>query len=163
MCHGDAAARRAGIFEGGAYPVDAGAIVGAARNVMRCVKGRGSSTFVDPADPSAIPIEWQGRWRTLSQAWTFAPAIENFTTAWSQLNFPRLLFNTAAVAILSTLGAVLSSALVAYVFARYRFPGKQFLFVILNAPLILPFQVTLLHHQSVLPPLVWYGTWLPSR
>ena len=62
---------------------------------------------VDPNDPSATPIEWQGRWRTLNQAWTFAPELENFTTAWSQLNFPRLLFNTIALATIGTIGTVL--------------------------------------------------------
>ena len=41
--------------------------------------------------PTPTPIEWQGRWRTLEQAWTFAPLVENFSTAWNQLEFPRLL------------------------------------------------------------------------
>ncbi len=107
------------------------------------------------------PIDWQGRWRTLTQAWTFAPEIANFTTAWSQLNFPRLLFNTAAIAVLSTLAAVVSSALVAYGFARFRFPGKNMLFVVLIATIILPFQVTLIPTYIIFTKLGWNGTWLP--
>ncbi len=123
--------------------------------------GRESSTFVDPADASATPIVWQGRWRTLSQSWTFAPQIDNFTQVWTQLNFPRLLFNTATIAILSTLAAVLSSALVAYGFARFKFPGKNIMFVILLATIILPFQVTLIPTYIVFTKLGWNGTWLP--
>ena len=77
---------------------------------MLVTKGREQSTFVDPNDPAATPIIWDGHWRTLTQSWTFAPEIANFTTAWSQLDFPRLLFNTAAIAVLSTIGAVSSGS-----------------------------------------------------
>ena len=98
------AAPQTGTYQGQAYPIYAVPIEGTTRQLMLVEKGRESSTFVDPADPRRTPIVWQGRWRTLAQAWTFAPEIENFTTAWSQLNFPRLLFNTAAIAVLSTLG-----------------------------------------------------------
>ena len=102
-----------GLYQGQQHGIYAVPINGTTRNLMLIEKSRESSTVVDPADPSATPFEWQGRWRTLDQAWTFAPEIANFTTAWSQLNFPRLLFNTAAIAILSTDAAVVS-ALVAY-------------------------------------------------
>ena len=149
------------VYEGQTYPIYAVPIDGTTRNLMLVVKGRESSTFVDPADPTATPIEWEGRWRTLSQAWTFAPELENFSTVWSQLNFPRLLFNTAAIAILSTLAAVVSSALVAYGFARFRFPGRNVLFIVLIATIILPFQVTLLPTYVIFTKLGWAGTWLP--
>ncbi|MEA2608315.1 MAG: multiple sugar transport system permease protein, partial [Chloroflexota bacterium] len=68
-------------YQGEPYPIYAVPIDGVTRNLILVVKGRESSTFVDPADPAATPIEWQGRWRTLTQAWTFAPEIQNFTTA----------------------------------------------------------------------------------
>ena len=112
-------------------------------------------------DASQTPIEWQGRWRTLQQAWKFSPLIENFTTVWNQLNFPRLLRNTFGIALLSTIGAVLSSVLVAYGFARFRFPFRNALFVILLATIMLPFQVTLLPQYVIFTWLGWNGTWLP--
>jgi multiple sugar transport system permease protein len=149
------------VYQGETYPIYAVPIDGTTRNLMLVVKGRESSTFVDQNDPSATPIEWQGRWRTLTQAWTFAPQLENFTTVWSQLNFPRLLFNTAAIAVLSTIAAVVSSALVAYGFARFRFPGRNVLFIVLIATIILPFQVTLLPTYVLFTKLGWNGTWLP--
>ncbi len=148
-------------YQGQDYPIYLVPIEGVTRNLMLVTKGREESTFVDPADAAATPIVWQGRWRTLDQAWTFAPEIANFTTAWSQLNFPRLLFNTAAIAILSTLAAVASSALVAYGFARFRFPGKNILFIVLIATIILPFQVTLIPTYVIFTKLGWAGTWLP--
>jgi multiple sugar transport system permease protein len=155
------AAPQTAIYQGQAYPIYVVPIDGVTRNLMLVVKGREQSTFVDPADPAATPIQWQGRWRTLEQAWTFAPEMANFTTAWSQLNFPKLLFNTAAIAVLSTLAAVVSSALVAYGFARFRFPGKNVLFIVLIATIILPFQVTLLPTYVIFTKLGWTGTWLP--
>ena len=70
-------------------------------------------------------------------------------------------FQRTPIAILSTLGAVLSSALVAYGFSRFRFPGKNILFIILIATIILPFQVTLIPTYTVFTKLGWNGTWLP--
>jgi multiple sugar transport system permease protein len=148
-------------YQGQQYPLYAVPIDGTVRNLMLVEKGRESSLMVDPNDPTATPFTWQGRWRTLEQAWTFAPMVENFTVAWNQLNFPRLLQNTIAIALLSTIGAVLSSVLVAYGFARFRFPAKNALFVILIATIILPFQVTLLPTYVIFTWLGWNGTWLP--
>jgi multiple sugar transport system permease protein len=149
------------VYQGETYPVYAVPMDGATRNLMLVEKGRESSVFVDPADPTAAKIPWQGRWRTLEQAWTFAPDVDNFTVAWNQLNFPRVLRNTLVIALLSTLGAVVSSTLVAYGFARFRFPGRNMMFVILIATIILPFQVTLLPTYVLFTWLGWNGTWLP--
>ena len=148
-------------YQGAEYPVYAVPINGTTRNLMIIEKGRESSVMVDPSDATQTPFTWQGRWRTLQQAWTFAPLVDNFTTAWSQLNFPRLLRNTMVIALLSTIGAVVSSTLVAYGFARFRLPGKNGLFVILIATIILPFQVTLLPTYVLFTWLGWNGTWLP--
>jgi len=148
-------------WQGAEYPVYAIPIDGTLRNLIIVEKGRESSLVVDPSDPNATPFTWQGRWRTLDQAWQFAPLVDNFTTAWDQLNFPRLLRNTFLIALLSTIGAVGSSLLVAYGFARFRFRGKNALFVILIATIILPFQVTLLPQYVLFTWIGWNGTWLP--
>ena len=148
-------------FEGKEYPIYAVPIDGGTRNLILIEPGRESSVFVDPTDPSATPIEWEGRWRTLKQSWRFSPLLENYTTVWNQLNFPRLLTNTAGIALLSTIGAVFSSILVAYGFARFRFPGRNFFFFILLGTIILPNQVTLLPQYVIFTWLGWNGTWLP--
>jgi len=122
---------------------------------------REDSTFIDPVHPEAGTIEWQGRWRTLEQAWQFDLHLENFATVWQQLSFPRLLFNTFAIAGLSTLGTLLSSTLVAYGFSRFRFGGRSVLFLLLLATIMLPFQITLIPTFAVFLRLGWTGTWLP--
>ena len=150
-----------GTFEGEEYPVYRVTIDGVTRSLMLVEPGRESSVFVDPSDPTGTKIEWQGRWRTLEQSWQFSPLVENYTTVWNQLNFPRLLFNTAGIAFLSTVGAVLSSILVAYGFARFRFPGRNLFFFILLGTIILPNQVTLLPQYVIFSWLGWNGSWLP--
>jgi len=152
---------RTGVFEGREYPIFSVPTDGGARDLMLIDAGRESSTFVDPADASATPIEWEGRWRTLEQAWEFSPLFENYTTVWNQLNFPRLLMNTFGIAFFSTVGAVLSSIVVAYGFARFRFPGRNVLFFLLLGTIVLPNQVTLLPQYVIFNWLGWNGTWLP--
>jgi multiple sugar transport system permease protein len=123
--------------------------------------GREQSTFVDPAAPDAEPLVWTGRWRTLQQHWGFSLDLRNFGTAWDAIAFPRLLFNTFVIAALSTVGAVLSSVCVAYGFSRFRFPGRNGLFLVLLSTIILPLQVTLIPTFAVYAALGWVGTWLP--
>jgi multiple sugar transport system permease protein len=156
------AAPATGTYQGDTYPIYAVPMPdGSTRDLMLIKKGRESSVFVDPSDSTATEITWQGRWRTLTQAWQFAPIVDNFVDVWKQLNFPRLLFNTATIAVLSTIAAVFSATLVAYGFARFRFPGRNLLFVVLLATIILPFQVTLIPTYIIFTRIGWNGTWLP--
>jgi multiple sugar transport system permease protein len=122
---------------------------------------REDAIFIDPADPAAGPIEWIGRWRTLEQHWTLDLSLDNFANAWQTIEFPRLFLNTLLIAGLSTIGAVVSSICVAYGFSRFRFPGRNGLFLLMLATIILPFQVTLIPQYAVYLQLGWVGTWLP--
>ena len=149
------------MYQGQRFDIYEVPIDGVTHEWLLVKKGRVQSTFVDPADASQTPIVWQGSWRTLQQAWVFDPKFGNFGKIWEDLDFPKLLFNTAAVAGLSTVGAVLSATLVAYGFARFRFPGKNIVFVVLIATIILPFQVTLIPTYAIFTKLGWNGTWLP--
>jgi multiple sugar transport system permease protein len=122
---------------------------------------RQDAVFIDPANPDAGPITWEGRWRTLQQHWTFSLNFDSFVAAWNVIDFSRLFLNTFAIAGLSTLGAVISAVLVAYGFSRFRFPGRNGLFLLMLATIILPFQVTLIPTYAVYLSLGWVGTWLP--
>jgi multiple sugar transport system permease protein len=134
---------------------------GSTRELALVRKGRQDSDFVDPADPAAGPITWQGSWRTLSQPWEIAPQWGNYAEVWDKIDFPRLLFNTIALAIIGTIGTVLSCTLVAYGFARFRFPGRGLLFTLLLATIFLPAAVTLIPTYTLFVKLGWVGTWLP--
>jgi multiple sugar transport system permease protein len=123
--------------------------------------GRTQSTFVDPAAPDVAPVTWDGSWRTLERLWVLAPNFGNFGEVWDLLDFPRLLFNTIAIAIIGTIGTVLSCTIVAYGFARFRFPGRGLLFLLLIATIFLPSAVTVIPTYTVFAKLGWVGTWLP--
>jgi len=117
-------------------------INGETQTLALLTPGRTSSTFVDPANPAAAPITWQGSWRALPRSWIFAPHLENFSNVWTLLNYPTLLFNTVAIAVIGMVGVLISCTLVAYGFARFRFPGRNLLFLLLLSTIFLPAVVT---------------------
>jgi len=122
---------------------------------------RQASLFVDPADPEAGTIEWEGNWRTLEPAYGLDPQWQNYSRAWDLMDFPLLLRNTLVIAGVGTLGAVASSILVAYGLARFRVPFGRSIMVVLIATIILPKYVTLVPTYTVFVRIGWVGTWLP--
>ncbi len=124
-------------------------------------KGRESSSFVDPGNPEAGLIEWEGRWRILDPVRSLAIQWNNYPDAWNTINFTRLLFWTSFYAIVTMIGAVASSAFVAYGFARFRFRGRGFLFILLLSTILLPPAVTVVPTFWFFTQIGWTGTWLP--
>lgn len=124
-------------------------------------KGRESSEFIDPGDPEAGLITWEGRWRTLDPVRSVSFAWGNYPQAWETIEFPKLLGWTMFYATTTLIGAVVSSAFVAYGFARYRFRGKSVLFMVLMATIILPPAVTQVPSYAFFTWIGWTGTWLP--
>ncbi len=134
---------------------------GEMRQLAIIQKGRQSSTFVDPEDPTGEPIVWEGAWRTLDPVYEFAPRWGNFAQVWTSINFPRMLFNTAFIAFTGTIGTLLSCIAVAYAFARFPIPYKNVLFLILVGTIVLPKQVLLVPTYAFFDFIGWTGTWLP--
>lgn len=124
-------------------------------------KGRSSSTFVDPNNPDAGEIVWEGRWRTLDPAYSLALTWENYPKAFRTISFLRMLGYTLMYALVTTFAAVFSAAIVAYGFARFDFPFKNVLFIVLISTIILPPQVTLVPTYAFFYAIGWVGTWLP--
>jgi len=147
-------------YEGQGYDLYNVPINGTTRQLALYKPGREASTWIDPNDPSQ-QIEWQGRWRTLDRVWNFAPRWSNFGEAWKITNFGRLLFNTIAIAVIGTIGAVSSGVIIAYGFSRFHIPGKTILFTILVGTIILPQQVTIVPTYAMFTAIGWVGTWLP--
>ena len=85
----------------------------------------------------------------------------NFSDGWTALPFTRWFFNTSVITLLSVSGAVISSSLVAYGFARLEFPGRTVLFVILLSTMMLPFHVRLIPMFITFRFLGWIDTYLP--
>ena len=125
-------------------------------------KGRRSSQFIDPANPEAGVIEWEGNWRQLQPVRNFAIQWDNYPQAWQTIDFARLLANTLLYAFVTMFGTVAASSCAAYGFARFNFPFKNVLFMIMIGTIVLPPAVTLVPtYAFFVNVLGWGGTWLP--
>jgi multiple sugar transport system permease protein len=69
--------------------------------------------------------------------------------------------NTLIITVGTCLGVTLSSSLVAFAFARLRFPGRDILFLLCLATLMVPSQVTMIPTFVLFKSLGWYDTFYP--
>ena len=131
------------------------------RNLAMAKKGRQASLFVDPNNLDLGEFNCNVSWRALERPWKFSPAVENYTKVWNSIDFPRFLWNTTYYAIMTEIGTLLSCVLVAYGFARFRFPGRDFLFIVLISTIFLPAAVTIIPTYTFFAKIGWIGTWMP--
>lgn len=126
-------------------------------------KGRQSSEFIDPKNPNAGPILWEGSWRTLKAVYQPAPTLDNFREFMRTPKIPLYFKNTLIVAIISEIGVLASSIAVAYGFSRFRIPGIKYIFFVLIATIMIPSNITLVPTYYLFSGhmLDWIGTWLP--
>jgi multiple sugar transport system permease protein len=88
---------------------------------------------------------------------------ENYADTWTYDGFPylRLLWNSIYYSVLTTIGTVLSSAIVGYGFARFRFPGRGILFGITIATMIIPGVVTFIPTYILFKNMGLLGSYAP--
>lgn len=91
--------------------------------------------------PQWFPKDWL--WRNYVKAWNVAP-------------FGRYFFNSFFMAITTTIGEVITTILAAYAFAKMRFFGKNVLFAILLATLMIPGQMLLIPNYVTITRLGWF-------
>lgn len=117
-----------------------------------------STSLKDPRDL------FDSSWIPSRLAW------ENYTDAFSFGLWRRWTINTVIITVVSVLGTLLSTSLVAYSFARLRWPGRDLLFSVVLATMMLPGIVTMIPQFilfSKLPAFgfqgsrVWIDTFLP--
>lgn len=92
-----------------------------------------------------------------------AQGAANYGEVWSSplADFPLYLKNSLVVTILSVAGAVVSSAIVAYGFGRLRWRGREAVFVVLLATLMIPQAVVVAPQYVLFKWLGWIGTFAP--
>ena len=110
-----------------------------------------SSSLKDSGRIFIFPPEWiPNPWRP-----------ENYPAVLDAIPFLRFAWNTVFVTALALLGQLISSSLVAFGFARLRFPGRDLLFLILLATIMIPYQVTLIPTFILFRILGWLDTYAP--
>lgn len=99
----------------------------------------------------AVPYDW------IPDEWHW----ENYFDALTVLPFGRYFLNTTFIAVAVILGTVFSSTLVAYGFARLNFRGRDKLFALCLATMMLPGQVTMIPLYIIFAKLGWVDSFLP--
>ena len=86
--------------------------------------------------------------------------LNNFAEAFRVLPFGRYFLNSAIVTVSVTVLQILISSLAAFAFARLRFRGRETIFLLYLATLMIPVQVTLIPNFLIIKNLGWYDTYL---
>jgi len=91
---------------------------------------------------------------------------QNFSQLWTILPFSTLIWNSFKIAMISTVGQLLTCSMGAFVFAVVRFRFRELLFIALLGTLMIPYQVTIIPNFIIFKALGLYGTqvplWLPA-
>lgn len=85
----------------------------------------------------------------------------NYSTLFQLLPFGQFILNSAIITIFVVIGTTASSALVGYAFARLRAPGRNILFGLLLATIILPSEITIVPTFILFAKLQWINTFRP--
>ncbi len=118
-----------------------------------------------------VPFLWMlsTSFKETGQAYSFPPefipqpfTLDNYRNLWGGLiPFDRFYLNTTLVVIFVEIGTLVSCTLVAFSFARLRWRGRNFWFVVLLATLMLPFHVVMIPIYIIFRLLGWLDTYLP--
>jgi multiple sugar transport system permease protein len=110
-----------------------------------------STALKSPQQTFAIPPEWvpnPAQW-------------DNFSQVFDEVPFARFYANTLFLVAANIVGHLVSVTMVAYGFARLRFPGRSFLFLLMLSTLMIPYQVTLVPRFIMFSKLDLVNTYWP--
>ena len=93
-----------------------------------------STSFKPEHQVYTVPIEW------IPETFDY----QNYIDGWLYLDFPQFYINTTYLTFVNIFGLLLSSSLVAFGFARIRFWGREWIFLVLLSTMMLPQQVTMI-------------------
>ena len=117
-----------------------------------------------------IPFFWtiSSSLKAISELYLFPPSWlpeipqwDNYAEIWRKAPFGRYFANSILVTCLSLLGSVLSSSIVGYSFARFRYPGRDAFFLITLSTMMLPVEVTLIPTYLMFNKIGWLDSYRP--
>jgi multiple sugar transport system permease protein len=87
--------------------------------------------------------------------WPETPTLENYRTIFNDPKLPLLRFygNSAFVAVFNVVSTLFTSSLIGYMFAKYEFPAKRFLFGWFLTMMMIPGQITMIPSYLILSKL----------
>ncbi len=117
-----------------------------------------------------IPIAWviSSSLKLPSQVYTVPPVwipknilLSNYVDIFIKIPLARYGLNSIVVAGLATIGTILSCSIVAFSLSRLRWPGRNFVFIMVLGTMMLPSVVTLVPTYVIYTKLKWVDTYLP--
>ncbi len=140
------------------------------KQVETIEKVLGYATLIAVAFVLVLPLYWMlaTALKTPEQTFALPPewipnpmAWENFTQVFEEVPFGRFILNTVILVALNIMGELFAVTLVAYGFARLRFPGRSLLFLLMLSTLMIPYHVTLVPRFILFSRIGWVNTYLP--
>ncbi len=113
------------------------------------------SQMVDPADPAEVvqvPIDQRTPVRS------FRLATENYTESFNRFNFATYLRNSVVVTVGATLITLLINSMAAFALSKYKFRGRNLIFVVIIATLMIPISVILVPVYLVITEVGWLNS-----
>lgn len=83
----------------------------------------------------------------------------NFSEAWNKLPWDQFYINSFAIAIIAVVVTVFINLLCGYTFAKYDFPGRNVLFLLIISTLMIPIQVIMVPEFLIVSKLGWVNTY----
>lgn len=117
----------------------------------------------------ALPFVWMfsTSFKAYDEVFVFPPTFVpdqfrwlNYVEAWKSAPFGQFFFNSIFTTVIIVVVQLISSVLAAYAFARLRFKGKNILFVLVMATMMIPIQVTFIPNFLIIKQLDWFDTYL---
>jgi len=87
------------------------------------------------------------------------PTLENYFTVFSTIPIFRYLLNSLLIASVSTISVLITSLVAGYIFAKFRFPGHNFVFLIILATAIVPLESYIVPFYLQMIDLGWVNTY----
>jgi ABC-type glycerol-3-phosphate transport system permease component len=118
----------------------------------------------------AVPLVWtlSTSLKDASTVTRFPPTLlpdephwENYVEIFRRHPFATWIWNTTQITLTATLGTVVSATLVAYSFARFRYPGRDLFFFLTVSTMILPTEVTVVPTYLLFRALGWLDSYKP--
>jgi multiple sugar transport system permease protein len=138
------------------------------RRPRRPISGRvfGYAVLILVAIVSLAPFLWMlsTSLKSLDETYVFPPKFipsvlrfENYTTLWQDFPMNYWLFNSVKVAVLVTLGTLVTCSMAAYAFARIQFPGRNVLFYAFLGTMMIPGMMYQVPKFALIRELGWYN------
>lgn len=107
------------------------------------------TSFKLPAEVIAYPPTWIPK----------EPTLRNYSKLFEKLPVMRLYFNSLFLSITITVLVLFTSSLIGYVFAKFYFPGRNIIFIMILGTMMIPFYVTMIPLYILMVRLKWVDTY----